>query len=72
MDENFLERADELTTLKINDGIAASRVREPKPVNFVGECECGESIPEPRIRLGYYRCVSCQTAIEQRRRFFSK
>lgn len=70
MDENFLERADELATQKIREGVAAAGVREPMPPGFDGKCECGGLIPIPRVTLGYYRCVVCQSEIERRGRFY--
>ncbi len=32
--------------------------------------ECGEEIPDIRLRLGKVRCVECQSAIERRHKLF--
>ena len=37
------------------------------PANFDGFCvECGEEVPEVRIKLGFDNCVSCQELKELR------
>lgn len=33
------------------------------------ECECGEPIPEARLRLGRIRCVDCQEILERGHRW---
>lgn len=71
MDEKFIEVADALTQSMIDQAIEATRHRAEKPPEgFDGTCECGEMIPEARITLGYYRCVCCQSNIEERQRMY--
>lgn len=66
MDENFLERADELNRSEIEAGIARARNRQAvRPADFDGTCTCGDDIDKARVALGYYRCVRCQTRLEK-------
>lgn len=68
MDENFLETAEKLSQLAVD--IAVGRVRssnQERPKNFDGCCECGDDVPAERISLGYYRCITCQSATERMR-----
>lgn len=67
MDENFLERADELNRSEIEAGIARARNNggRARPADFDGTCTCGDEIPEARVALGYYRCVRCQSLLEK-------
>lgn len=69
MDEKFLEMADALSRVEIEAGIDRARQRAPKPVNFAGNCECGDEVPKGRQDLGLFNCVACQTALEARRKF---
>lgn len=66
MDENFLETADSLIRAGIDAGVERARARDPRPIGFTGECECGEEIDPRRVQLGYYRCLTCQTKREKR------
>lgn len=67
MDEKFIEIADAVTQAEIAAGIAKAQHAQKKPVGFDGTCpECGEHIPEPRVSLGFFNCVSCQSKIEHR------
>lgn len=34
----------------------------------VTECECGEPIPEGRLKLGKIRCIECQTDFENEKK----
>ncbi len=40
--------------------------------DFDGESclDCGEEIPELRLSMGKIRCVYCQTATEQKRKYY--
>lgn len=53
-------------------GIArAQAAANPKvPDDFDGEncVECGQGIPQARLDLGKFTCVSCQTKIEKRQK----
>lgn len=67
MDEHYLIGAERIQESVIQAGVDRARVREAKPSGFDGTCGCGEEIPEGRIALGYYRCVTCQSTLEGRR-----
>ena len=70
MDEKFLETAAALSLGEIEAGIERARRRAPKPVNFTGQCECGEDVPKGRQDLGLFNCVACQKALETRHKHF--
>lgn len=70
MDEKYMEQAEQLALAEINRGIELARKREPTPPGFDGTCNCGDEIPETRIRLGYHRCVTCQSRNEKQGRQF--
>lgn len=67
-----MEVADALSRAEIETGIDKARYQKPKPVDFDGRCECDSEIPEARVRLGFYNCVHCQQALEERRKFFAR
>lgn len=67
MDENHLIGAEKLQEQAILAGVAKCRTQEPMPSGFDGTCGCGEPVPEGRIKLGFYRCLDCQVALEKRR-----
>lgn len=71
MEEDFIARANALADSIVTKGIERAQQREPMPQDFDGDCECGEKIPEARVALGYYRCVSCQSTLEKRGRQFN-
>lgn len=71
-----LDRAAELTQQLADAAIEeAQRAIAPQQVQCIDgswpnpECECGESIPEARLRLGRIRCVDCQDALERSARW---
>lgn len=73
MDEKYLEMAGDSERSAIDAGIARVRsVVEVRPKDFDGTCECGEIIPQPRVTLGHFKCVECQSALERRGRHFVK
>lgn len=45
--------------------IAPQQVRRPDGSWPNPECECGEPIPEARLKLGRIRCVECQDRLER-------
>lgn len=48
-------------------------VPEEKPdINEDGECECGETIPYKRLRLGYSICTSCSEYESKRGKQYSR
>lgn len=65
MDEKFLEHADDLIRTMTEKAIEAARQRDPMPDDFDGHCDCGNSIPDQRVALGYYRCIDCQSSLEK-------
>ena len=69
MDENFLERADELTRSTIDAAVEKCR-QKPMPEGFDGDCDCGATVSRKRISLGYYTCLACQEEKERRLKFF--
>lgn len=68
MDERYLQQAEELAAAEIAAGVHRAGIRELPPSGFDGACECGDPIPQKRIDLGYYRCLECQSAREQKSR----
>jgi len=74
-----LDRAAELT-LQLADAAVeeAQRAIAPQQVQLPDgswpnpECECGDPIPEARLRLGRIRCVSCQEALERSSRWLRR
>lgn len=70
-----LDEAQLLTTLLTDAYVENARAgAKPEQVQNadgtwpVTECECGDAIPEARIRLGKIRCVACQMDLEKERR----
>ena len=70
-----LDQAQELTALLTEAYVENARAgAKPEQVQNadgswpVTECECGEPIPEARIRLGKILCISCQEDLEKARR----
>lgn len=72
MDENYAERAAEVSTAMVAEGIRRVRQQKPPPEGFAGDCECGEPVLPRRVELGFYNCVDCQAALERRRKLFRK
>lgn len=73
MDERYLEMAEKITLAETQAGVDNVRLRaQRKPLDFVGNCLCGEKVPKKRIAAGYFNCIECQTAIEQKGKAFSK
>ena len=70
MDENYVERAAEVSAALVTEGIRRATQRKSPPEDFAGDCECGESVPPRRVELGYFNCVGCQAALEHRRKIF--
>lgn len=69
MDEKYYEMAERLSTATIEAGINHIRKSvQSRPVHFVGQCTCGEDVPQARIDAGYYNCVDCQSATETQRK----
>ena len=75
MEADNLDQAQELTTLLTEAYVDSARAgAKPEQVQNadgtwpVTECECGDAIPEARIRLGKIRCVACQMDLEKERR----
>lgn len=70
MDENALLQAEKLTQGAIDAGI--ERVRNSLPVqppDFDGYCvDCGDLIPEGRVKFGAITCVPCQSLRELKSR----
>jgi RNA polymerase-binding transcription factor DksA len=71
-----LDRAATLTQQLADAAVVeASRAIAPQQVQRIDgswpnpDCECGEPIPEARLRLGRIRCVDCQDAIERSARW---
>lgn len=69
MDENFLERAEEITEANLRARIALAGVRRTEPAGFDGHCNCGDEIPAERVALRYYRCITCQQKLEAKNRW---
>lgn len=78
----MIQEADELDvaaqlTQQLADAAVADvrRAAAPQQVQCIDgswpnpECECGEPIPEARLRLGRIRCVDCQEILERGRRW---
>lgn len=70
MDENFIERAEQLVAAEVQNSIERARERLPKPPGFDGTCGCGHEINPKRVGLGYYLCIDCQSSKEKRRAIF--
>lgn len=70
MDEKFIEQADAFASNLVAGALEKSRIKQIKPENFDGHCECGDEIPEARIAAGYYNCVTCQSKIERRSKLY--
>ena len=75
MEADNLDQAQELTTLLTEAYVDSARAgAKPEQVQNadgtwpVTDCECGDAIPEARIRLGKIRCVACQMDLEKERR----
>lgn len=71
-----LDRAATLTQQLADAAVAAAqRAAAPQQVQCIDgswpnpECECGEPIPEARLRLGRIRCVECQERLERSSRW---
>lgn len=70
-----LDRASDLTLIQTGDALDAVRyLARPEQEQLPDgswpqtECgECGEEIPEARLKLGKVRCIDCQTVRERRR-----
>ncbi len=74
-----LDRAAELTmqladaaVVESQRAIAPQQVRLPDGSWPNPECECGEPIPEARLRLGRIRCVECQSILERSSRWLHR
>ena len=66
MDEKFYEMAERLSTATIEAGINHIRMSvQSRPEHFVGQCTCGEDVPQARIDAGYYNWVDCQSTKER-------
>ncbi len=78
----MIQEADELDvaaqlTQQLADAAVADvrRAAAPQQVQCIDgswpnpECECGEPIPEARLRLGRIRCVDCQEILERGHRW---
>lgn len=71
-----LDRAA-LLTQQLSDAAVeeAQRAIAPQQVQCIDgswpnpECECGEAIPEARLKLGRIRCVDCQDLLERSARW---
>jgi RNA polymerase-binding transcription factor DksA len=70
MDEKILEQAGEYADGLVMGGIARSRTKAHRPIDFDGTCSCGAGIPQQRIEYELYNCVDCQTVIESRKRLY--
>lgn len=71
-----LDNAGVLTQQLADAAVAeAQRAIAPQQVQGIDgswpnpECECGEPIPEGRLRLGRIRCVDCQDHLERSQRW---
>ena len=75
---DLLDRASELAGRYADEGVAhIQKQAAPQQVQREDgswpypECiECGEDIPEARLKLGRIRCVGCQEAFEKHRNQF--
>lgn len=78
----MIQEADDLDvaaqlTQQLADAAVADvrRAAAPQQVQCIDgswpnpECECGEPIPEARLRLGRIRCVDCQEILERGHRW---
>lgn len=79
MEADDLDRAAELTqqlrdaaTIECQKAIAPQQVQLPDGSWPNPECECGELIPEARLRLGRIRCFDCQEALERSSRWLRR
>ena len=70
-----LDRAADLTRRLEDAAIEEVRLAAaPQQVQCIDgswpktECDCGETIPAGRLRLGRIRCIDCQDALERGRR----
>lgn len=68
MDESTLLMAEALAQSIVETGVRRIIAKLPQqPVNYDGACEdCGDQLPEARIKFGAITCVSCQTLRERR------
>lgn len=62
-----LDHASDVEQAFRDAALKAARTEEPVPKDFDGEsCHtCGLDIPAPRLALGKFRCVECQTLKEK-------
>lgn len=63
MSERMLERADELNNMLLDKKLMEIRNKVPVGIGPC-ECDCGNSIPEPRRQGGYKNCIECQRVVE--------
>lgn len=74
-----MDEADAASLFQMNENtkaiaaVVAMNAPEKHP-DFDGESciDCGETIPEQRLKLGKIRCVDCQTALEKRAKLFAR
>lgn len=71
MDEKYVEQAGDLSISMIEEGIAKARLKQIRPTDFEGFCNCGAEVPVERIDGGYFNCIHCQSAFERRGKFFA-
>lgn len=68
MDESALLLAEQLAQGEVDAGIERVRKLLPvQPINFDGYCvDCGELIPDGRVKFGAITCVTCQSLRERK------
>lgn len=68
MDENALLLAEKLAQGEVDAGIERVRKLLPvQPLDFDGYCvDCGDLIPEGRVKFGAITCVTCQSLRERK------
>lgn len=71
-----LDQAQQINEKHMEASIEAARslnkpeqVQNPDGTWPEPDCiDCGEEIPEPRLKLGRVRCVECQEVLERKRK----
>lgn len=68
-----IDRANDHVINITEDALASVRGLVPQEnpdIHEDGECECGESIPYKRLRLGFDTCVQCAAFAERNSKMY--
>lgn len=73
-DEGEIASAIEMSFLAQSLNAQRELIRPETHPDFDGEAcvDCGDDIPEERLKLGRVRCVYCQSALEKRNKLHGK